>query len=118
MVNRSESIDDLAAQEKKVEAWHQILNSDSEVPPRWYRRNAVEYELICYINNIIGCYLAHNYEAIPIFIQRCRRFLSRYTIKEKDIRYFEYISEYLLDLEALMGLYMSKNIWLAKNVNE
>lgn len=90
---------------KKVEAWHQRLNADGEFPAYWYRRNTVEYELICHINNIIGCYLAHNYEVIPSFIQRCRRFLNRYTIKEEDIRYFEHVSEYLVDLEVLMKAY-------------
>lgn len=118
MLNRSESIDFLVAQEKKVEVWHQRLNADGEVPPRWYRRNAVEYELICYINNIIGCYLAHNYKAIPLFIQRCKGFLNRYTVKEEDTHCFEHISEYLLDLESLMKLHVPDSKYLSKSVDE
>ena len=44
----------------RIEAAHARLNTEAVLPPLAHRRNHVVYPLVCYVNNIIGCYLSGN----------------------------------------------------------
>jgi hypothetical protein len=50
--------------------YHQQLNHPLVVPGEWYRRNAIHYPLLCYINTIIGLYLSANLDLVPLFLDR------------------------------------------------
>ncbi|MCI5208894.1 MAG: hypothetical protein D3910_08885 [Candidatus Electrothrix sp. ATG2] len=62
----------------ELDAMHRELNKSENIPEMGFRRNVRVYELICYINNIIGCYLGKNAETIPIFIGRSRSHMEKY----------------------------------------
>lgn len=52
------------------------LNSKSFVPGRGFRRNVTLYELVCYINNIVACYVSKNAEPIPVFIACTKAYIA------------------------------------------
>lgn len=62
---------------EEINQKHALLNAPGLVQSRWYDRNHKAYELICYVNTIMGLYLSGNYEAIPAFLDRVHGYLSR-----------------------------------------
>jgi hypothetical protein len=79
--------------------WHRRLNAHENVPPRGFRRNVDVYSLVCYVNNIIGCYLGHNTEPILLFIQRGREHMFQNTPPEEWRPYYCLVSEYFEAME-------------------
>jgi hypothetical protein len=51
----------------ELSRFHSILNSDPVVPEIVYRRNKVIYELVCYVNCLIGCVFSGRRDVMPIF---------------------------------------------------
>lgn len=84
---------------RKIELMHEQLNSKALVPGRSYRRNVVVYELLCYVNNIVACYVAKNEEPIPIFIGRARTYLASAKPSEEWSGYYAYVEQYLNEME-------------------
>jgi hypothetical protein len=84
------------------EIWKVIetINSEDVSPKMGFRRNKSIYELVCYVNNIIGCYLSKRSEPIPIFINRIRAYLDEKKIEESDTEYCERVLEFTELLEA------------------
>jgi hypothetical protein len=56
----------------RIVAAHSRLNAPDVLPEKAHRRNTAIYQLVCYINNVVGCYLSSNFAAIPLFIERAR----------------------------------------------
>lgn len=77
-----------------LDRWHRSLNAKDKVPPRGFRRNVTIYPLVCYVNNIVGCYLGRNADPIMLFIERGREHMSRNPPSEEWGRYYEMASEY------------------------
>jgi len=84
---------------KKIESFHKLINSEKLVEGKWYRRNHSAYELVCYINNIVALYLSDNYESIPVFIDRAKKFLSCDKADFLNKEYRDQIAEYLMIME-------------------
>jgi hypothetical protein len=84
----------------KITAMHEGLNSKAIAPSKGYRRNVVVYELLCYVNNIIACYVSKNEEPIPVFIGRARDYLSHAQPSEAWGNYYAYVAKYLNEMEA------------------
>lgn len=82
-----------------LEDWHRHLNAPKNVPPRGFRRNVTVYSLVCYVNNIIGCYLGHNVEPIPLFIRRGKEHMLQYPPSEDLRPYYGLVSEYFEAME-------------------
>ena len=88
---------------EKLQAWFCILNHKDSVPDRGYRRDVREYDLISYVNNIIGCYLSDNYPVIPVFIERARNHMNEYEPNENSLAYYDRVAEFLNDMEAFLS---------------
>ena len=86
----------------EIELIQKQLNSKELSPRKGYRRDMAVYELICYVNNITGCYLSDNFEPIMIFIDRARIFIEDNEKDEVNRIYFELVSKYL----GLMAEYL------------
>lgn len=84
---------------KKIEAIHSQLNTKGFVPSRGFRRNVMVYELVCYVNNIIACYVSKNEEPIPIFIKRARLFIENAKSDSEWQPYYSSVSAYLNEVE-------------------
>ena len=85
---------------EKIEAMHSQLNAKGLAPSRGFRRNVVVYELVCYVNNIIACYVSKNEEPIPIFIERARLFIANAKSDSEWQMYYNSVSVYLNELES------------------
>ena len=82
---------------------HSILNSEDVVPIIAYRRNKVIYELVCYVNCLIGCALSNRIDAMPIFVQRCRDFMDSNPLEQHD-HYYSVVCSYLTEIERIFAL--------------
>ena len=69
-------MDEKLFESEEINAWHKKLNSKEHSPRRGYRRNVRVYILVCYVNNIIGCFLSHNEGPIPVFLGRARKHMT------------------------------------------
>ncbi len=85
---------------EEINDWHKKLNSKECLPQRGYRRNAGGYALICYVNNIMGCYLSCNEGPIPVFIGRARQHMTDYQDNEEWHEYYEMVKKYLHTVET------------------
>lgn len=79
----------------QIESLHGILNHKSIMPRLAYRRNFAAYNLICYVNNMIGLYLSENYEVIPIFISRAHAHMKEFSAAVEAQPYYRLIGFYL-----------------------
>ena len=89
-----------AFQSIELDEWHRKLNSKEHAPARGYRRNVTVYKLVCYVNNIIGCYLSHNDHPITVFIGRAKQFMHDNPAEEQWLEYYEMVNQYLNSLEG------------------
>ena len=84
---------------EKLDEWHRKLNSEEFAAPKGYRRDVFVYELVSYVNNIIGCYLGRNLKPIIRFIERSRLYMERKPPNEDLKKYYTMVGHYLTDLE-------------------
>ncbi len=82
---------------------HSLLNSETVVPGIAYRRNKVLYELVCYVNCLIGCVLSGRRDVMPSFVHRCREFMSGHVLTEHE-SYYSAVSSYLAEVEREFDL--------------
>lgn len=71
------------------------LNSRELIPKKGFRRDVAIYELVCYVNNITGCYISENLEPIRIFISRARTYIEDNGKDDVNSNYIELVSRYL-----------------------
>jgi len=76
-----------------------LLNTEDLAPKGGFRRNKSIYELVCYVNNNIGCYMSKCVKPIPIFISRIRIYLAESTIAPEDEEYCIQVSKFVGVLE-------------------
>lgn len=88
----------------ELEKMQKALNSKELCPRKGYRRDVPVYELVCYVNNIIGCYMSENFEPIKIFSDRAKIFIDDNKEDETNKEYFELVGRYL----RLMEEYLEK----------
>ena len=85
---------------EELDSWHKEMNAEENIPHRGFRRNVVIYELVCYVNNIIACYLSENVTPIPIFIERSHIFIKEQSKNYTDCeKYLNKVNLYLKVLE-------------------
>jgi hypothetical protein len=82
----------------ELSRFHSLLNSETVVPDVAYRRNKVVYELVCYVNCLIGCVLSGRHEMMPIFVQRCREFMGSHVLPDHD-SFYSVVRSYLIEVE-------------------
>ncbi|HUC67850.1 MAG TPA: hypothetical protein VMA53_20705 [Stellaceae bacterium] len=93
---------------RQIAAAHLRLNSDAVLPSLAHRRNHAVYALVCYVNNIIGCYLSKNFGPIPLFVQRARDHMSASPADSGSANYYVEAAAYLDLMEAALSCYDSK----------
>lgn len=82
---------------------HRQLNRSDIVPRHCYRRNKVHYELVCYINNIIGLLASDNLEVVPIFAGRALQHMNDIPANEESSKYYELANSYLRLIAKLLS---------------
>lgn len=87
---------------KEIALLQKKLNAAENVPPRGFRRNVPVYQLICYVNNITGCYISKNIQPIPIFIERAREFIKDNQVDE-NAGYYDLVLRYLDAVESYLS---------------
>jgi hypothetical protein len=88
--------------EDSLEELQKKINSIEYSPEKGYRRDVSVYELVCYVNNITGCYLSNNFAPIPLFIGRARHYMTDNQVKENE-KYYQLVSAYLTVMERHMS---------------
>jgi hypothetical protein len=82
---------------------HSLLNSKSVVPDIAYRRNKAVYELVCYVNCLIGCVLSDRGDAMPAFIRRSREFMDKHPPEAYE-QYYSVVRIYLAEVKQTFGV--------------
>jgi len=86
----------------ELERIQKALNSKELSPRKGYRRDVAVYELVCYVNNITGCYLSGNLEPIRVFINRARVYIEDNEKDEINRNYFLLVTRYLESMEEYL----------------
>ena len=82
---------------------HQILNSEGVVPGIAYRRNKVIFELVSYVNCLIGCVLSQRRDVVPLFAERCRFFMDSHPAAPDYEKYYAMVRGYIAEVERVFG---------------
>lgn len=83
----------------EIAGFIKLLNTEDLAPKFGFRRNKSIYELVCYVNNIIGCYMSKRIEPIPVFINRIRIYLEECAIASEDEKYCMQVNNFVGALE-------------------
>ncbi|MDR3377561.1 MAG: hypothetical protein P4M10_02665 [Verrucomicrobiae bacterium] len=75
-----------------------ILNREDVLPAVAYRRNVVIYELVCYINCLIGCVLSGRTDSMSAFIRRSGEFMDKHPAEGYE-RYYSAARGYLAEVK-------------------
>jgi hypothetical protein len=78
-----------------IDEFHRKLNSPETLPKLAYRRNHRIYELVCYVNCLIGPRFSDNREGAALFRGRILSYLGSYTPKPDDALYCAMAAEYV-----------------------
>ena len=65
------------------------------LPPRSLRRNAFDYTLVCYVNNITALLLSGNHQPVPIFIARAAEHQKAHPATAESDAYYAAVTRYL-----------------------
>ena len=89
-------------QEQSAERLHaqdtmRRLNASDALPPAAFRRNHAIYELVAYVNNLLGCRLAANVEGQGIFKDRIERYMAAHAPKPDEAAYYQLVSRFLAE---------------------
>ena len=71
------------------------LNAADVVEKGWYERSHIAYELVCYVNNVVGLRLAGNRERIPGLLDRAHGYLTRDDAARLNAPYRDAVLSYL-----------------------
>ncbi len=71
------------------------LNDPAVLPPHAYRRNHLTYELVTYVNCLVGCRISGNLEGASLFENRIRRFMVDHPQTPDVAAYYEVVAEYV-----------------------
>lgn len=93
-------MNEILFQSEEIDKWNSSLNAVENAPARGYRRNVSIYPLVCYVNNIIACYLGRNAEAILVFIKRAREHMIDNPPTEEWGSYYKLVNNYLDIIES------------------
>ena len=80
---------------EEIEKYHTKLNSSDLIDETYYRRNHINYELICYINHIVACYYSNNFETMALFYLRSKKILDSHRGNAIEQKYRRIIDDYL-----------------------
>lgn len=78
-----------------IDDYHRKLNAPGTLPKIAYRRNHRIYELVCYVNCLIGARLSDNREGAALFRERILQYLAGYTPEPEEARYCALAAEYV-----------------------
>lgn len=71
------------------------LNSTDYLPPMAFRRNNAIYELVGYVNCLIGCRISKNIEGEALFKSRIKQYLDSHPANTGCQAYYMLIAEYI-----------------------
>jgi hypothetical protein len=70
------------------------LNSASVLPSVAYRRNHKIYELVAYVNCLLGCRIARNPEGEELFRDRIEKYISDNPPDPRYAEYYQLVKKY------------------------
>jgi hypothetical protein len=71
------------------------LNSADYLPREAYRRNHEVYELVCYVNCLIGCRISGNTEGEELFKSRVKQYMDNHPPTGEVKKYYDAVSMYV-----------------------
>ena len=74
------------------------LNAEEILPGHAYRRNAGVYELVCYINCLIGADLSGRQDMIDLFADRARTYIDEHVPGPEFEKYYDTVKDYLTSI--------------------
>jgi hypothetical protein len=83
----------------ELSRFHLILNSEGVVPALAYRRNKVIFELVSYVNCLMGCVLSQRRDVVPLWIRRCKLFLEQNPAQPDWEKYYGVVQNYIAEVE-------------------
>lgn len=91
----------------ELEGLHHKLNSPDLVDAQWYRRNHGAYELVSYVNHLIGLCVSGNFDLLPTFIDRVSHSLANEGDRYVSEAYLTLVKHYVQLLEKHLRLVAS-----------
>jgi len=86
--------------QKELAYWHKKLNVEQVLPEKSLRRDKLNYELVCYVNNTIALTLSEYFYPIELFVTRAETFMEQYP--DSCPEYSELVKEYFIDLKSFL----------------
>ena len=71
------------------------LNSAAYLPEKAYRRNSKTYELVCYVNCLLGCRVSGNKEGTNLFKARVEDYIRRNSPESDFEQYFKLVEAFI-----------------------
>jgi hypothetical protein len=71
------------------------LNDPAVLPPHAYRRNHSAYELVGYVNCLIGCRLSGNSDGTSLFEERIERYIADHPQTPDVAGYYAAVVDYV-----------------------
>jgi hypothetical protein len=81
--------------ELDINEFHLKLNALGTLPKLAYRRNHRIYELVCYVNCLIGARLSNNAEGAAHFRERILTYLEEIVPRPDEAQYCAIVAEYV-----------------------
>ncbi len=95
--------------EEKIKHLEKKLNDIKVVEGKWYRRNHCAYDMVCYINHIIALNNSENYEYIPVFVKRAKKFLLNKKPSYLNAEYTDLVINYIELMEIKLTINQQEN---------
>lgn len=87
------------ARAKTVERLRSLLNAPDVLPESAYRRNGPVYELVCYVNCLIGAELSGRPDVVELFGKRIAQFIANHPPSAEWEAYYRRILDYCSAVE-------------------
>lgn len=97
--------DDVAASDIQAR-----LNSTDVLPPMAFRRNHAIYELVSYVNCLLGCRMAGNLEGEGVFRARIAEYMATHDPKPDEARYYQLVRTYVANARASLVMPMPNSV--------
>ncbi|MDH7976070.1 hypothetical protein QH494_28155 [Sphingomonas sp. AR_OL41] len=71
------------------------LNDPAVLPQHAYHRNHATYELVGYVNCLVGCRISGNTEGAALFAERVDRFIAEHPRTPDVAEYYQAVINYV-----------------------
>lgn len=96
---------------RTLERFHAALNRDDLLPERAFRRNVVEYDLVCHVNNIVALFISENFGPMPLLVARAFEHMAQHPASAELTRYYETVHKYLRQIVYHLKSFVGATEW-------